>query len=190
MSTDPTTLGNDPDGVTNALTSAYQHNYSDLLRYAARRVGPHDGADAVQRMVEIAVQKITPRVVERGLRPWLFRILDYELRNMSREEEAWRRSMDADIEVDDRGLHLERVDDALDALRLNSRLAAALGALSPRLRAVVQLLVFAELSHADTAAALGIREGTVGSRFDRARKKLREFLGDNLDQAQDRKDTP
>ena len=46
-------------------------------------------------------------------------------------------------------------------------------------RQVVVLRFFAELSVAETAAALGVRESTVKSRLSRALDRLRELLGDD-----------
>ncbi|WP_412538520.1 sigma-70 family RNA polymerase sigma factor [Longispora sp. K20-0274] len=191
VSIDPTTIANDGDGVTDALMSAYERDYNDLYKYAVRRVGPQHAADALQRAVEIAVRKINRRVVQRGLRPWLFRILDFELKNMAGEEETWRRCMDVHIDGPDVDMHTDRVIAQVDARRLNARLADALAQLKPRDRDVVYLLVDAGLSYEETAAELRISAGTVGSRFTRARRKLRELLGDIVfDQARDREDMP
>jgi len=54
---------------------------------------------------------------------------------------------------------------------------AALATLAPDLRATLVLRVVAQLSVAETAAVLGVDEGTVKSRLSRARARLREALG-------------
>jgi RNA polymerase sigma-70 factor (ECF subfamily) len=50
--------------------------------------------------------------------------------------------------------------------------------LPPGDRDVLTLVVWGELSHEETAAALGIPPGTVGSRLHRVRRKLRAALDD------------
>lgn len=55
-------------------------------------------------------------------------------------------------------------------------LGAAMGRLSPELRAVVQATVLDGLSTKEAAALLGIPQGTVKTRAARARRELREVL--------------
>jgi len=56
-------------------------------------------------------------------------------------------------------------------------LAAALARLAPAERDVLLLIAWGELSYAEIAEALGIPVGTVRSRLNRARRKVREALG-------------
>jgi RNA polymerase sigma factor (sigma-70 family) len=56
-------------------------------------------------------------------------------------------------------------------------LAAALAALEAGDRDVLLLVALADLGNREVAQALGIPYGTVGSRLNRARKRLREALG-------------
>jgi len=68
--------------------------------------------------------------------------------------------------------HLSARDDA-------RRLTAAIAALPPALRAVFVLRAVEGWSHADVAAALGIRVGTSEVRYFRAVRRLRAALGDS-----------
>jgi RNA polymerase sigma-70 factor (ECF subfamily) len=70
-----------------------------------------------------------------------------------------------------------RVMTAVSAGGLQPQLARALTALSQQERDVVLLVAFGELSHEEIARALAIPNGTVRSRLNRARKKLRAALG-------------
>ena len=56
----------------------------------------------------------------------------------------------------------------------------ALGELPERMRAVIVLRFFDDLSEADTAAALGCSTGTVKSQTSRGLAKLRDLLDDNV----------
>ena len=62
--------------------------------------------------------------------------------------------------------------------RFESRgpLAAALAELEPKQRETLLLLALGELSYAEIAVALGVPEGTVRSRLNRARAALQEAL--------------
>jgi RNA polymerase sigma-70 factor (ECF subfamily) len=60
---------------------------------------------------------------------------------------------------------------------LQPRLASALARLSQEERDVLLLVALADFSHEEISQALGIPYGTVGSRLNRARKKIRTAVG-------------
>ena len=62
------------------------------------------------------------------------------------------------------------------AAGMQPQLAQALARLSPEERDVVLLVALADLSHEEISQALDIPYGTVGSRLNRARKKIRAAL--------------
>lgn len=68
-------------------------------------------------------------------------------------------------------------DVVTSAAGLRPEVARALAALSQQERDVVLLVALDELSHEEIARALAIPNGTVRSRLNRARKKLRAALG-------------
>jgi RNA polymerase sigma-70 factor (ECF subfamily) len=59
-----------------------------------------------------------------------------------------------------------------------ARLLVAVNALSEEHRLTIACRYFLELSEEETAAALGVRRGTVKSRHARALARLREELGE------------
>lgn len=70
------------------------------------------------------------------------------------------------------------------------RAVAALEALPPRMRAVVVLRFYEDLSEADTAAALGCSIGSVKSQASRGLARLRIELSPSADPARTREDAP
>ena len=71
----------------------------------------------------------------------------------------------------------EPVDQRLSARAVQRDLAAALARLAARDRDVLLLIAWADLSYEEVAVALDIPVGTVRSRLNRARSKVREALG-------------
>ena len=113
------------------------------------------------------------------LRPWLLTIAANEARN--RRRASGRRehlAMRAAGEAPPRAAASSE-DQALTADR-DAGLRAAIARLEGPDREVLWLRYFAELSEAETAAALGCRRGTVKSRTSRALARLRvELEGDD-----------
>jgi RNA polymerase sigma-70 factor (ECF subfamily) len=71
----------------------------------------------------------------------------------------------------------DRIDSRVSASAAGPHLAAALAALAARDRDVLLLIAWADLSYDQVASALEIPVGTVRSRLNRARRKVREALG-------------
>jgi RNA polymerase sigma factor (sigma-70 family) len=106
-------------------------------------------------------------------RPWLLAIVGNEARN--RRVAAGRRERLALRAGEERPVAVAAAAEA-EALAAGEReeLLAAVGRLPERDRLVIGARFFLELSEAETAAALGIRKGTVKSRLSRALERLRK----------------
>jgi RNA polymerase sigma-70 factor (sigma-E family) len=88
----------------------------------------------------------------------------------------WRRRRVAET-LGDVPLHADRAPgDAYAAYDTRDELARAVLGLPPRMRAVVVLRYFDDLSEADTAAALGMTVGSVKSQASRGLERLRTDL--------------
>jgi RNA polymerase sigma factor (sigma-70 family) len=114
------------------------------------------------------------------LRPWLLTIVANEARN--RRRSAGRRAalvLRAAGEGRPSGEAASSPEAALLAGERRARLLAALGGLNERDRTVIACRFLLELSEAETAAALGVRPGTVKSRLSRALERLREEVGED-----------
>jgi RNA polymerase sigma-70 factor (ECF subfamily) len=69
-----------------------------------------------------------------------------------------------------------RPDRLLDAREVRNRLNAAIGKLSPGLREVIVMREIEELEYRQISRSLGIPEGTVKSRLNRARAELARLV--------------
>jgi RNA polymerase sigma factor (sigma-70 family) len=106
-------------------------------------------------------------------RPWLLRIVGNEARN--RRVSAERRERLALRVAEGRPVAVAQAAEA-EAVAAGEReeLLAAIARLDERDRLVIGARFFLDLSEAETAAALGVRRGTVKSRLSRALGRLRK----------------
>lgn len=151
------------------------------LRVATTMMGTGGEADDV---VQDAFVKAFTRLHQfrdgHSFRSWLLMIVANEARN--RHRSTGRRAILAlrvAARPDDPSVDPE-TDPALahEAAELRTRLAVAVSALTERDREIVALRYFAELSEAETAAALGVPVGTVKSRLNRALGRLRAAMAE------------
>jgi RNA polymerase sigma factor (sigma-70 family) len=112
------------------------------------------------------------------LRPWLLRIVANEARNRRRAA-GRREALAVRAAAQDRpGDAVPSPEAALLSAEQRSGLLAAVNRLSEEHRTAIACRFFLELSEEETAAALGVRRGTVKSRLARALARLREELGE------------
>ena len=133
-----------------------------------------DAQDAAQDAVIKAWQALGRFHADRPLRPWLFQIVANEARN--RRRSSGRRTALT--------LRAEREPSSGDAApspetslltgEERRRLLQALDSLPEPARLVLGCRYLLDLSEEETAAALGVRPGTVKSRTARALERLRE----------------
>jgi RNA polymerase sigma-70 factor (ECF subfamily) len=132
-----------------------------------------DAEDAAQEGFVKAYRALDRFRLEADFRPWLLRIVANEARNRVRS--SGRRHqlelrLSEGFRPGDAAPSPEAVALALDERR---RLLALVNALSDEDRTVIASRYFLELTGEETAAALGIPEGTVKSRLSRALARLR-----------------
>lgn len=110
-------------------------------------------------------------------RPWLLRIVANEARN--RRRSAGRRaSLALRAAQESSGEAAPSPEAALLGAERRTELVAALNRLSEPDREVLACRFLLDLSEAETAAALGVRPGTVKSRTSRALDRLRAEAGE------------
>jgi len=156
----------------------YDRYATALHRYAGRRVGD-EVADDLVAATFLAAFRARQRydLARANARPWLFGILTKEIARRHRTEKARFRALQrarSDRPVD--GL-ADQVAADVTARAARGLLAAALARLSPAERGVLLLIAWGDLSYDEAAQALAIPVGTVRSRLNRARRKVRDALG-------------
>jgi RNA polymerase sigma factor (sigma-70 family) len=157
----------------------FDRHFATIHRYLERRIG-RDGADELSGEVfRIAFEQRTRfRPLHESALPWLYGLTTNLLLKRWRGERREARAV-ARLEATSRngdGPAAEASDDRLAAAASRERLLEALARLPAGDRDVVVLVAWEELSYEEVAVALEIPVGTVRSRLNRARARLRELL--------------
>ena len=158
----------------------YDRYAGQLYRYAGRRLGHADAEDMVAATF-LAAFRARGRfdTTRPDARPWLFGILTKELAKQHRKERARLRAIARACTDASEAGHAEVVAADVTACAARQQLAQALAVLAPADRSVLLLIAWCDLTYDEVAQALAIPIGTVRSRLNRARRKVREALGGN-----------
>ncbi|MEM9073570.1 MAG: sigma-70 family RNA polymerase sigma factor [Myxococcota bacterium] len=143
-----------------------------LARVAASYAPPGSDRDDLRQDIALAILKALPRFRgESSLRTYIMRIAhNCGIRHSVRRR---RRAEVAEVEVSSDA----NVESAIDARRRSDVLAEAIRTLPIGARQVL-VLALEDMSHAEIADVLGIRENAVSVRLHRAREALRKRLHD------------
>lgn len=143
------------------------------LRVFLRRLSPGDADDIAQDAFVFAWEHIGRFDSRRPFRPWLFGIAWRKYRERKR---SFLRRLMRDAKAAEPRDHAAQTDPGLQL-----DLGRAFAALPPEQRAVLQLCLALEFSHAEAAEALAIPLGTVKSHVARGREKLVGVFGGSDD---------
>jgi RNA polymerase sigma factor (sigma-70 family) len=157
---------------------AFRAHFAPVYRFIARRVGTDLAENLAAETFATAFRRRGSYDPARGsVRSWLFGIAANLLRTYLRDEQELL-ELDARLESGGTPSFEDDADSRVAAAALMPRIAGALAALNPEQRDVLLLHAWADLSHEEIAAALGIANGTARSRLSRARAALRAHLGE------------
>jgi RNA polymerase sigma factor (sigma-70 family) len=170
-------------GQPEAFGGLYTRHFAAIYRYVAGRLGP-DAADDLAAETFLAAFRRRDRFdpARGAVRPWLFGIATNLVAQHHRAESRWyaalaRAGTDPLITPSVWGGDEDRIADRVVASQARPALAAALARLPDRDRDALLLVAVGGLSYAEVAFALGVPEGTVGSRLNRARRTIIAALG-------------
>jgi RNA polymerase sigma-70 factor (ECF subfamily) len=169
------------DSRKDAFAAVFDRHFHAVHGYVARRLG-RDVADDVAAETFLTAFRLNDRFdAGRGDRlAWLYGIATNLMRRHRRDEVRGYRAMTRLVPADTVASHDDRVVTRVDAEGLRGALAAALARLSTGDRDVLLLVALAGLTYEQVAEALGISYGTVCSRLNRARRKVRGAIDKDL----------
>ena len=156
------------NGDNEAFLELINENKLNIYRVARGILSnEHDIEDAIQNTVIKAYEKINTLKKNEFFRTWLVRILINECNEIIRRNKRV-------VSINESN-HEERYNDCYE----NIDLTKAINSLSEELRITTVLFYFEDMSIKDIASVLNIPHGTVRSRLSRARKILREIIGED-----------
>jgi RNA polymerase sigma-70 factor (ECF subfamily) len=161
------------------FATLYDRHHQRVHRYVARRLG-HDLADDLMAETFLIAFQGRARydLAYADARPWLYGIATNLIGRRHRAETRFWRLI-AQTGVDDTvEPPIDQVTDRVTAQSMRRELASAVAGLPRGQRDVLLLTAAGGLSAEEIASALGIAKGTVHSRLNRARKKMRNVLGE------------
>jgi len=155
----------------------FDRHATSVFRYLVRRVGVDEADALLGEVFSLAFEKRARYDLERPLaRPWLYGIATNLLAHHWRSEARRIRATACLLARRQSGEDAtDRLVDALDAEELWPRVADAVAQLPAPERDVLLLYAWEDLGYEEIAAALDIPVGTVRSRLNRARTRLREL---------------
>jgi RNA polymerase sigma-70 factor (ECF subfamily) len=167
-------LGRDPD----LFEAFYRRHVRAVTGFVARRVtDPHLVDDLTTEVFLAAIEGADSYRASRGSESaWLFgiarNVLAAERRNTARRvDKMLRAGGHRPLDTDD----IARLEEQIDAERAARDLMAAVSALPPGPRAVIELVDLDGLTVTEAAAALRILPATARVRLHRGRQQLRSY---------------
>nr|WP_107907203.1 sigma-70 family RNA polymerase sigma factor [Streptomyces chartreusis] len=174
-------VANDADVVAGSLEQPelfarlYDRYAPDIHRYAARRLG-ETAADDITADTFLTAFRIRARYdrTRPSARPWLYGIA---ANLIGKQRRAEVRALRALARTGHDPVAASWVEDTDSCVAAQGPLADALASLSAGDRHVLLLVAWADLTYQEVAEALDLPVGTVRSRLNRARRKVRTALG-------------
>ena len=158
-----------------AFVAIFERHFDVISRYLRRRVDPVLADELAAQVFTVAFSRREAYdPTQADARPWLYGIAASLLRGHARAEERELRAL-ARTCIDPLRLAGPR-DPALPGAALEPELARVLAELAPQDREVLLLHTWGELGDEEIADALDLPVGTVRSRLERARKRVREAV--------------
>lgn len=170
----------DPEALNAFFERYFDRAYGYVLRLVRDPVEAEDITQVAFLKIHRAVETLDP---ERDPTSWVFAVVSNAVRDHWRSRRYKQSQADRPLEavtLTDRATDPEREQHVRDVAKL---LSAALDGLSEKLRAVVILRDYEDLSYAEVAEVLGIAEAAARKRHSRALVELRQGLEGAADAA-------
>jgi len=152
-----------------AMQQLYEQCADNVYGLMVRMVGRQDADDLTQQVFLKMFRKLDQFNGQSKLETWLYRLASNEaLQHLRRSKRRSTAPLVTEPATDD--------PDSIGEAEEAELLETAMTQLEPELRAILILKEQQNLSYREIAESIGIPEGTVGSRLNRARKVLRQEL--------------
>ncbi len=184
---EPALIAAAKNGERQAFNDLVVHYQTIIYNVAYRILGDRDAAADATQEAFISAYKGLPRFRGGSFKGWLMRIVTNacydQLRAKKRRPTA---PLEAVIFADPQESRLQgerekSPEEAVDQQELGRLIQQGLQTLPAKQRAVVILADIQEMRYGEVAEALGLSLGTVKSRLNRGRRKLRDFLQANAE---------
>ena len=160
------------------FAEVFRRHAPEIKRYVTRRLGPDAAEDVVAETFLTAFrQRERYDLTCPSARPWLYGIATHRIGRHQRTEIRRLRALERTGVDPAAEPFTDRADERVSAVAVRKSLAAALRRLPAGHRNALLLVTWGDLGYQEAAQALGVPIGTVRSRVNRARKKLRAELG-------------
>ena len=177
------------DGGLNAFNFIVQRYQSQVLNLSARIIEDRGRAEDVTQQTFISAHRAIGRFRGGSLRAWFMRIAVNASRDSLRgSRQRPEQSLDESLESPSFQPASAEASPEEHAERseLNAELQKAILALSDDQRAVLVLIDVQGFSYEETAESVGASIGTVKSRLNRARRRVRDILMERRELLPDR----
>ncbi len=157
------------------FATLYRRHYDAMAGYLFRRTGDRHATEELLSELFVAAWRGLARFEPRGVpfRGWLYGIATRLVNRHVRRRRVRPEPLDPDANLaDPRPAAPARAETSDEA----ARVLRALLQLAPKHQTVIALHYMEGLAIEEIAAALGVRPGTVKSRLDRARRRLKKRL--------------
>jgi RNA polymerase sigma factor (sigma-70 family) len=145
-----------------------------IFRFLARRIGPDDAGDLLSDVFLAAFESRARYDRERpSALPWLYGIGSNLLGKHHRHRASELRALERMVVRSDPHDHADSVTRSVDAQAQLLAMAELIESLPPGERDALLLYAWEDLSYAEIATAIGVPTGTVRSRLNRVRQRLR-----------------
>jgi len=151
----------------------------DFVYTTARCFFPDDESTALDVTQDVFVKlfaRINQFRGDSGFHTWLYRMVIHVCIDETRRRRRWSSIEEYDSEAILMRDSAESPSDSGDQAELSRLVQAAVGKLTPKLKAVMVLKYFEGLSYDEIAGALGTSRGTVASRMNRGHRELARRL--------------
>ena len=165
------------DGDARSFAELYESVYKDLYKAALYTLrNPHDAENVVSDTALDAFVGIGKLRDPKNFRAWIFRILSNKCNRYIREY-VKTREMVSEVSFDDVLGVSEAGSDTIKSIEDKSIIEQAFSILSNEEKEIVTMTVYGEMDSNEIASSMNINRNTVRSKYSRALRKMRQFLG-------------